>query len=639
MGTLIVLIVLALFLVAIFTGGYDSRFLKRVRHSKVWDWCTTVDHKKIGILYFASGVFFFLIGGIEAVFMRLQLFVPGNDLFVGDVFNQLLTMHGTTMIFLAAMPMLFGLMNIIVPLQIGARDVAFPFLNALGFWLFTAGGILLNLSWIFGGAPDAGWTSYTALALNDYSPGPGVDYYVIGLQISGIGTLIGGINFIVTIINMRAPGMSYLRLPLFTWTTFASSALILFAFPALTVGLLLLMFDRLFGANFFDFTMGGSALLWQHLFWIFGHPEVYIVILPAFGIMSEIFSTFSKKRLFGYNSMVFATVLIGFLGFMVWVHHMFTVGLGPVANSVFAIATMTIAVPTGIKVFNWLFTMWGGEIHFKTPMLWAIGFIPTFVLGGMTGVMLALPPADFQYQDSYFVVAHFHYVLVGGTVFGLFAGSYYWWPKIFGKMLNETLGKWHFWLFFIGFHLTFFPQHFLGLFGMPRRVFTYQANVGLETINQISTIGVIGMALGTILFLINVVISFRSKQTVSNDPWKLGRTLEWSIPSPPPEYNFLQTPKVRGYDAFWLEKEAGNKTVSPAEPLGPIHMPSPSYVPLLMSIGFFISGYGFIARGFEVAVLGLIVVFAAMFMRSFEYDQGYHIYPKEMKDAGKEAKA
>jgi cytochrome c oxidase subunit 1 len=634
--TLIVLLVLALFLAAIFTGGYNKQFFERVRSSRTWDWLTTVDHKKIGILYLMAGLFFFIIGGIEATLMRLQLFAPGNELFVGRTFNELLTMHGTTMIFLAAMPLIFAIMNAVVPLQIGARDVAFPFLNSLGFWLFFFGGLLLNLSWIFGGAPDAGWTSYTGLALNEYSPGPGVDFYVLGLQISGIGTLIGGLNFLVTIINMRAPGMTFLRLPLFTWTAFVTSGLILFAFPALTVALLMLMFDRLFGSNFFDYTMGGSTVIWEHLFWIFGHPEVYIVILPAFGIMSDVISTFSKKRLFGYNSMVFATVLIGFLGFMVWVHHMFTVGLGPITNSVFAVATMAIAVPTGIKVFNWLFTMWGGEIQFKTPMLWAVGFIPTFVLGGMTGVMLALPPADYQYQDSYFVVAHFHYVLVGGTVFGLFAGIYYWWPKMFGQMLSERLGKWHFWTFLIGFHLTFFPQHFLGLFGMPRRVFTYQTNVGLERINEISTIGVAGMVIGTIFFLINIVYTLRKGKKAEADAWGLGRTLEWSIPSPPPEYNFAQTPLVRGFDALWVEKEAGNKSMTPSEPLGSIHMPSPSYIPILMSIGFFIAGFGFIVRGIPAAAIGLVVVFAALFLRSFDYDHGYHVEPEDPEKGGKE---
>ena len=391
--------------------------------SALWDWLTTVDHKKIAILYLASGGFFFVVGGIEAMLIRIQLAVPDNDFLSAGLYNEILTMHGTTMIFLAAMPILFGYMNAVVPLQIGARDVAFPFLNSLGFWLFFFGGIFLNLSWFMGGAPDAGWTSYASLSL--YSPGHGIDFYALGLQISGAGTYIAGINFLVTIINMRAPGMTYMRMPLFTWTTFVASALILFAFPPLTVGLFFLIFDRMFGANFFDHTMGGNTIIWEHLFWIFGHPEVYILILPAFGIFSEIFSIFSRKRLFGYSAMVFATVLIGFLGFMVWAHHMFTVGLGPTANAIFAVATMAIAVPTGVKIFNWLLTIWGGSIKITTPMLYALGFIPSFVAGGVTGVMQAAAPLDYQLHDSYFIVAHFHYVLSMGAVFAIFAGFYY----------------------------------------------------------------------------------------------------------------------------------------------------------------------------------------------------------------------
>lgn len=636
MGTLIVLIVLALFLTAIFTGGYNKQFLERVKGSKVWEWITTVDHKKIGIMYFMTGLFFFVLGGIEALLIRFQLMVPLNDLVIGRTFNEMLTMHGTTMIFLAAMPLIFGLMNVVVPLQIGARDVAFPFLNSLGYWLFTFGSIILNLGWFFGGNPDAGWTAYPSLALNEYSPGPGMDYYLLGLQVSGLGTLMSGINFMVTIINMRTPGMTFLRMPLFTWTSLIMSVLVLFAMPSLTVGLLLLMFDRLFGANFFDPTMGGSPVIYEHLFWIFGHPEVYIVILPAFGIMSEVISTFSKKRLFGYTSMVFAIMVIGFLGFMVWVHHMFTVGLGPVANSIFGVATMAIAVPTGIKVFNWLFTMWGGEIRFTTAMLFAIGFIPTFVIGGMTGVMVSLPAADYQFHDTYFVVAHFHYVLVGGVVFALFAGSYYWWPKMFGKMLNETLGKIHFWTFFIGFHLCFFPQHFLGLYGMPRRVFTYQPGVELEQLNMISTVGAILMTVGTLVFAINMVQSFVKGVKAPADPWN-GRSLEWATTSPPPVYNFAQLPLVRGVDPLWLEKEAGNKGLQPAEPLKPIHMPSPTHISVLMSIAFFVASLGFIARGnFAVAILGIAAIFLTMFMRSFDKDKGYHIEVEEIEKVERE---
>lgn len=619
------------------------------RYSGLMDWLTTVDHKKIGILYLIAGGLFFGIGGIEAILIRLQLIKPMNDLVSAQVFNELITMHGTTMIFLGVMPVIFALMNAVVPLQIGARDVAFPFLNSLGFWTFLFGGLLLNLSWIMGGAPDAGWTSYTPLSTTEYSSTHGVDFYTIGLQIAGLGTLIGGINFLATIITMRAPGMSFMRMPMFTWTSFITSAMILFAFPAITVGLVLLSFDRLLGANFFDVAAGGSPVLWQHIFWIFGHPEVYILILPAFGIISEVIPTFSRKRLFGYSSMVFATILIAFLGFMVWAHHMFTTGLGPVANALFAIATMLIAVPTGIKIFNWLFTMWGGQIRFTSANLFAIGFVPTFVMGGVTGVMLASAPADFQFHDTYFVVAHFHYVIVGGLVFGLFSGLHYWWPKMFGRMLNETLGKWTFWTFAIGFHLTFFVQHFLGLLGMQRRIVSYLPNQNFDTLNFISTIGAILMGVGVLLFLANVVMTARKPSGVANDPWEDGRTLEWSIPSPPPEYNFKQIPLVRGLDAFWKEKMAGNKEMTPSEPLGPIHMPSPSILPFVMSLGLFIAGLGFmfsteefsnsfmslIFNKYIVMIVGLVITFAAMIARSVFDDHGYHIETEELEGEGK----
>ncbi|WP_204787507.1 cytochrome c oxidase subunit I [Paenibacillus oryzisoli] len=610
------------------------------------DWLTTVDHKKIGILYLLAGGFFFLVGGLEAILIRIQLAYPDQQIFVGDSFNQLTTMHGTTMIFFAAMPVIFAFMNAIVPLQIGARDVAFPFVNSLGFWLFFAGGVLMNTSWFLGGAPDAGWTGYAPLSsITDASWGAtlegnlqGTDFYVLGLQIAGIGTLIGGINFLVTIINMRAPGLTYMRMPMFTWSAFVTSGLIVLAFPAITVALVLLMFDRVFGGAIFDAARGGNNVLWEHLFWIFGHPEVYILILPAFGIISEIVSTFSKKRLFGYSSMVFATVLIGFLGFMVWVHHMFTSGLGPVANSIFAIATMAIAVPTGVKIFNWLFTLWGGQIRFTTANIFATAFIPTFVMGGTTGVMLAIPAADFQYHDTYFVVAHFHYVIVGGLVLGLFAGLYYWWPKMFGRMLSEGLGKLHFWLFFIGFHLTFFPQHFLGLMGMPRRVYTYQPGYDLEVGNLVSTVGAFLMGIGTLVFLINIITTARKPITAPADPWD-GRSLEWTIPSPAPEYNFKQTPLVRGLDAFWKEKMAGNKQMTPAEPIGSIHMPSASILPLVMSVGLFIAGFGFMYKNYYVAGAGIIVTFIAMFLRSVYDDHGWHIEPEELEDDHKGVKA
>lgn len=614
------------------------------RHTGLMDWLTTVDHKKIGILYLIAGGFFFLVGGLEALLIRIQLWKPLNDFVSADTYNELLTMHGTTMIFLAAMPMLFALMNAIVPLQIGARDVAFPFVNALGFWTFFFGAVLLNVSWFAGSAPEAGWTAYAPLAGTDYSPSHGMDYYVLGLQIAGIGTLIGGINFLVTIINMRAPGMTFMRMPMFTWASFITSALILFAFPALTVGLAALMFDRIFDANFFDPSGGGNSVLWEHIFWIFGHPEVYILILPAFGVISDVISTFSRKRLFGYSSMVFATILIGFLGFMVWAHHMFTTGLGPVANSLFSIATMLIAVPTGIKIFNWLFTMWGGSIKFTAANLFAVGFIPTFVMGGVTGVMLAAAPADFQYHDTYFVVAHFHYVIVGGLILGIFSGLHYWWPKMFGRMLSEGLGKLTFWTFFIGFHLTFFVQHFLGLLGMQRRIFTYLDGMGFNEMNLISTVGAILMGLGTIFFLLNVTITAFKPKNAANDPWEDGRTLEWTISSPPPEYNFKQTPLVRGYDAFWKEKMDGKKGMTPAEPVGSIHMPSPSILPFIMSLGLFITGFGLlysdgtwgkiagIDTGYIVGAVGLIITFTCMVLRSLFDDHGFHIEPEDQHE-------
>ncbi|OIK15159.1 cytochrome c oxidase subunit I [Bacillus sp. MUM 13] len=610
----------------------------------IWDFLTTVDHKKIAILYLITGGLFFVVGGLEAMFIRIQLAVPNNDFVSAGLYNEIITMHGTTMIFLAAMPLIFAMMNAVVPLQIGARDVAFPYVNSLGFWLFFFGGVFLNLSWFFGKAPDAGWTSYASLAMN--SPGHGVDFYILGLQISGFGTLIAGVNFLVTIINMRAPGMTYMRMPLLTWSTFVVSALILFAFPPLTVGLTLMMFDRMFGANFFEVAAGGNTIIWEHLFWIFGHPEVYILILPAFGIFSEIFATFSRKRLFGYSSMVFATVLIGFLGFMVWAHHMFTVGLGPIANAIFAVATMAIAVPTGIKIFNWIFTMWGGSVKFTTPMLYAVSFIPTFTMGGVTGIMLAAAPADYQYHDSYFVVAHFHYVIVGGVVLGLLAGITFYWPKMFGTILNEALGKISFWFFLIGFHLTFFVQHFLGLMGMPRRVFTYLPGQGFETANMISTVGAFLMAIGVLVMLVNIIMTSVKNEKVGNDPWGDGRTLEWSIPSPPPFYNFKQTPLVRGLDAFWIEKMEGKNTYTPAEPLGDIHMPNSSILPVTTSLGLFVAAFGAMYHAdkttwaIPVIILGIAITFGSMLLRSVIDDHGFHIHKEDLlEDEDKGVKA
>lgn len=608
---------------------------KRGFLATLWDYLTTVDHKKIAVLYLVAGGFFFVLGGIEAILIRVQLAVPNNDFLSADMFNQVMTMHGTTMIFFAAMPLLFALMNAVLPLQIGARDVAFPFVNALGFWMFFFGGIFLNLSWFLGGAPDAGWTSYASLSLA--SEGKRIDFYTLGIQISGFGTLMAGINFLVTIINMRTTGMTFMRMPMFTWTTFVASALILFAFPPLTISIFFLIFDRLFGSQFFNVEMGGNTIIWEHLFWIFGHPEVYILVLPAFGIFSEVISIFSRKRLFGYASMVFATVLIGFLGFMVWAHHMFTTGLGPIANAIFAVAMMAIAVPTGIKIFNWLLTMWGGSIKLTTPMLYALGFIPSFVIGGVTGIMNAASMADYQYHDTYFVVGHFHYTILGGVVFAILAGLHLYWPKMFGTMLNETLGKITFWLFFIGFHLTFFVQHFLGLMGMPRRTYTFLEGQGLETGNMVSSIGAAFMAVGAIVLVINIIITSVKNQKVGNDPWEDGRTLEWSVSSPPPHYNFKQLPLVRGIDAYWIEKMEGRKEMTPAEPLGDIHMPNSSFIPFMISFGLFVAAFGAMYRpdyswGLPVLVGGLVITFGSMLIRSLKDDHGHYIKKEELMD-------
>lgn len=627
---------------------------KRGVGSVIWEYMTTVDHKKIAILYLIAGGFFFLLGGLEAMLIRIQLAVPNNDFLSAGLFNEVITMHGTTMIFLAAMPLLFAFMNATVPLQIGARDVAFPFLNSLGVWLFIFGGIFLNLSWFLGGAPDAGWTSYASLAIN--SPGHGIDFYALGLQIAGAGTLISGINFVTTIISMRAPGMTYMRMPLMTWTTLVASVLIVFAFPPLTIGIFLLMFDRMFGSSFFLVETGGNTIIWEHLFWIFGHPEVYILILPAFGIFSEIFATFARKRLFGYSAMVFATVLIGFFGFMVWAHHMFTVGLGPTANAIFAVATMAIAVPTGIKIFNWIFTIWGGSIEFTTPMLYALAFIPSFVMGGVTGIMQAAAPADYQYHDSYFIVAHFHYVIVGGVVFGLLAGLHYYWPLMFGTMLSEKLGKISFVLFVAGFHVTFLIQHLLGLWGMPRRVFTYLDGQGYDTGNMISTVGALMMAVAVIILIINIIITIAKNEKIGRDPWGDGRTLEWAVPIPVPYYNFAQTPLIRGLDAYWIEKKENDGKMMPAESLEDFHMPNNSIIPFVISLGLFISAFGalYFASGKEwaidavsdlpvhpwalwVLVIGLVIVFISMGVRSWKDDLGYYVTKEEvLKDLEEE---
>ena len=458
-----------------------TAFLRRPRSSEgFWGWVFTVDHKRLGILYGVTAFVFFLIGGIEALLIRLQLATPNGRVLSANQYNQIFTMHGTTMVFLVIMPLSVGLANYMVPLQIGARDVAFPRMNAFSYWTFLFGGIFLYSSFVFGGAPNGGWFGYVPnTSITGYLPGRGTDFWVFGLLLLGIASTAGAVNLVVTSLNMRAPGMSLLRMPIFTWMTLISQLLTLFAMPVITVALFLLMFDRNFGSNFFNPAAGGDPVLWQNLFWLFGHPEVYILILPAMGLVSEMIPVFARKPLFGYPVMVFSGIAIGFMGWGVWVHHMFAVGLGPVAVSAFSVSTMFIAVPTGVKIFNWIATLWGGSLRFTTPMLFAVGFIVMFTIGGLSGVTHALSPRDRQQTDTYYVVAHFHYVLFGGSLFGLFGGLHYWWPKMFGRMLNDTLGKWQFWLTFLGFNLTFGPMHILGLQGMPRRIYTYDQSLHL----------------------------------------------------------------------------------------------------------------------------------------------------------------
>jgi cytochrome c oxidase subunit 1 len=561
------------------------------KRSVVVEWLTTVDHKKVGIMYGAAAFLFFLIGGIEAEVIRLQLIRPDNHMLTPEFYNQLFTMHGTTMIFLAIMPLSAMFFNYFVPLLIGARDVAFPRLNAMSLWIFVLGGLFLNFSFLLDAAPNGGWFGYAPLSSLQFAPGMNMDFWMLGLQTLGIASLAAGVNFFTTILNMRAPGMTLMRMPMFVWAVLVTQVLVLLAFPVITVALVLLTADRIFGSSFFSFTVaGGDPMLWQHLFWIFGHPEVYILIMPAFGIVSEILPVFSRKPLFGYSAMVFSMAFIAFLAFGVWSHHMFATGMGPLADSFFSLSTMLIAIPTGVKIFNWIGTMWGGSLQLKTPFYFAVGFIAMFIIGGLSGVMHAVPPADLQQTDTYFVVAHFHYVLFGGSIFALTAGAYYWWPKMFGRMLDETLGKVHFWLMLVGFNLTFFPMHFSGLLGMPRRVYTYAAGLGLDGFNLASTIGAWILALAFLVFIYNVIKTWRSNVQAPADPWG-GATLEWSIPSPPQEWNFAVEPVVHEKDALWAAKRAAGVRFLPEPPRvsgAGIHLPSPSWWPLATSFGVMI---------------------------------------------------
>ena len=520
-------------------------------------WVTTVDHKRLGILYILYALIFLVIGGIEAGIMRIQLMHAHNDFVSPQVFNRMFTMHGTTMIFFVAMPLVFGFANYLIPLMIGARDMAFPRLNAFSFWLMAFGGFLLYFSLVganglygAGNAPDVGWFAYAPLTSRTFSVGHSTDFWTLGLLVSGFGSIGTAINILTTILCMRCPGMSLGKMPLFAWLNLVMSGMVILAISPLTAAQAMLLVDRYLGGHFFDTQAGGSAVVWMHFFWIFGHPEVYVLAIPAFAFASEIIPVFSRKAIFGYPVMVAATICIGFIGMSVWAHHMFTVGMSSSANTFFVLSTMAIAVPTGIKIFNWLATMWGGKIEFKTPMLFCVAFLFQFLVAGLTGIMLGAAPFDWQLSNSYFVVAHFHYVIVGGILFTIFGAFYYWFPKMSGKMCNETLGKLHFWLFFIGFHLTFDFMHIPGMLGMPRRIYTYEPGRGWDVWNLIVTIGVFFQALGTVIFVTNLLWSYFKGKAAGSDPWDAW-TLEWSTLSPPPAYNFASIPVVKSRRPLW----------------------------------------------------------------------------------------
>jgi cytochrome c oxidase subunit 1 len=560
-------------------------------------------------------------------------------------------MHGTTMVFLAIMPLSAAFFNFLIPLQIGARDVAFPRLNAFSYWVYLFGGIFISLPVFFHAAPDGGWFGYTPLTTRQYSPGLNIDFWVLGLQILGISTLAASFNFITTIINMRAPGMTLMRMPLFTWNSFVVQFLIMLAFPVITVALVFLQFDRFFGTNFYTPAAGADPLLWQHLFWIFGHPEVYILVLPAFGLISEIIPTFSRKPIFGYPVMVYATILIGFLGFGVWAHHMFAVGMGPIADTVFALTTMLIAIPTGVKIFNWISTMHGGALRFTTAMKFAAALPAMFTIGGISGVMHSSPPADLQQTDTYFIIAHFHYVLYGGTMMGIFGGIYYYFPKFFGRKMSETLGSWHFWLNLIGLNLTFFPMHYSGLLGMPRRIYQYDSGQGFELFNLLSSLGYLILFASSVIFVHNFFRSKRKGEVTGNDPWG-APTLEWSIPSPPPEYNFAEIPTVTSRYPLWdvkspelttdvphskagdteLEIDVGGNEagVARVNPLGPdrvprehalreerrtmtarelgIPMPASTAKPMFAALGLLLMGVGMLFKDLQTTLFYLVLL-------------------------------
>ena len=599
----------------------------------VRSWLTTVDHKRIGILYGVTAFLFFLTGGVEALIIRLQLARPHGAVVSAETFNALFTMHGTTMIFLAIMPLNAAFFNYLTPLMIGARDVAFPRLNALSYWIFLACGLFLNLSWLVGAPPDRGWFGYANLTTREFSPGLATDFWMLSLQVLGASSIMSAVNFIVTILNMRPAGMTLMRMPLFVWMSLVVQFLIVLAFPAVTVGLIFLLFDRFFGTHFYDVGAGADLHLWQHLFWIFGHPEVYILILPAFGIVSEVLPTFSRKPLFGAQIMIYSGILIGFFGFGVWSHHMFAAGMGPVADAAFSIASMLIAIPTGVKIFNWLATMWGGALRPTVAFHYAAALVGVFTIGGLSGIMHASPPVDLQQTDTYFVVAHLHYVLIGGSLLGILAGASYWWPKMTGRLLDERLGRVAFWVIFAGFNLTFFPQHYLGAIGMPRRIYTYGPDAGWGFWNLCSTLGAFGIAVGVLLFTVNALRSLRHGARAGADPWD-GRTLEWRTSSPPPVHDFDEIPPVYGRDSFWREKYGDSRGRRPAPqtpvpaPHG-IHLPASSHWPVVIALGIGVAAVG------ALTSLALVLIGAGMLMvAAFALALEHHRNPAHVRQDG-----
>ncbi len=630
----------------------------RPKASHGWrSWISTVDHKKIGIMYGVASLFFLFVGGFEALLIRLQLAVPGNKLLSAELYNQVFTMHGVTMVFLVVMPMQSAFANYLLPLQVGARDVSFPRMNALSLWIWLFGAIFFNTAWLLGGGADGGWFNYAPNSSVTFSPSHGIDFYAVGLLIMGIGSTVSAVNLTVTVLNMRTPGMTLMKMPVFTWMAFITQVLLVFALPVITVALLLLTLDRLFGANFFNASKGGDPFLWQHLFWIFGHPEVYIMILPSFGIVSEIIPVFSRKPIFGYPFMVGSGIAIGFMGWGVWAHHMFASGMGQMSVLAFSLATMFIAVPTGVKILNWLATMYGGRLRFTTAMLFSIGLVGMFTIGGLSGVSHAIAPADTQQTDTYYIIAHFHYVLFGGALLALFGGMYFWWPKMFGHMLGEKLGKWHFWVMLVGFNLTFGPQHILGLQGMMRRTWTYTEDQGFNTWNLVSTIGALTIAVSLLIFLANIVLSYRKHRrnpvNPGPDPWD-SRSLEWMIPSPVPEHNFDELPVVESVDEFWYRKYghdddgrlvriARTEDVVQAGDATDVHLPSPSYWPIVLAAGLPLIGYGLIFSLYW-AIPGAILVIAGIFgwvtEPSTDPDSAHgHDDHDEPEDGGPEAAA